>query len=95
MIREYHLEAAMANSKPRLLRCLLVGVILLISLNACDSKDDGSPSSISGYNYTIEGIQEFYVNGQWGSNLGIGDGAVAMSAASFCPRNGLQGFRRQ
>jgi len=37
-------------------------------------KSEGTASSISGYNYTAEGIQEFFVNGAWGGNLGIGSG---------------------
>jgi hypothetical protein len=55
-------------------------LVLTLGLTACRqsaeqaAKPAGTPVSITGYNYTIEGIQEFYVNGAWGSNLGIGDG---------------------
>lgn len=58
---------------------LLLGLTCL-ALQACskteeaNKKPEGTAVAISGYNYTIEGIQEFYVNGTWGSNLGIGDG---------------------
>ena len=38
------------------------------------SNSEGTASSIIGYNYTAEGIQEFYVNGAWGGGLGIGSG---------------------
>jgi len=33
---------------------------------------------VSGYNFTSEGVQVFYVNGQWGSNLApyVGGGVV-------------------
>ena len=51
-----------------------VGILAIACLSACDSQDEGVASSISGYNYTIEGIQEFHVNGAWGGNLGIGAG---------------------
>ena len=60
-------------------RVLLLGFVFL-TLQACskaddaDKKPEGTPVSISGYNYTIEGIQEFYVNGEWGGGLGIGAG---------------------
>ena len=60
-------------------RILLLGFVFL-TLQACskaddaDKKPEGTPVSISGYNYTIEGIQEFYVNGEWGGGLGIGAG---------------------
>jgi hypothetical protein len=62
---------------------LALGLLLALLLTACrqsadqaatPAKPTGTPVSISGYNYTIEGIQEFYVNGAWGSNLGIADG---------------------
>jgi len=38
------------------------------------ARPEGSVSSISGYNYTIEGIQEFSVNGAWGGGISIGGG---------------------
>jgi len=38
------------------------------------SNSEGTASSIDGYNYTAEGINEFYVNGAWGGDLGIGSG---------------------
>jgi hypothetical protein len=59
---------------------LALGLLLALLLTACGqsaeqaAKPTGTPVSITGYNYTIEGIQEFYVNGAWGSNLGIADG---------------------
>lgn len=54
--------------------------IVFMTLQACskakeaESKPKGMAVAISGYNYTIEGIQEFYVNGEWGGGLGIGAG---------------------
>lgn len=60
-------------NRQRLIAFQLLGLLLMTGLlQACDrsekssGKVDGSPVSISGYNYTIEGIHEFYVNGQWG-----------------------------
>ena len=59
----------------------IFSVLLLSSaLQACSKVDDaaakpeGTPVSISGYNYTNEGIQEFFVNAGWGGGLGIGEG---------------------
>jgi len=54
--------------------------IVFMTLQACskakeaESKQEGMAVAISGYNYTIEGIQEFFVNGEWGGGLGIGAG---------------------
>ncbi len=71
-------------------RILLLGFVFL-TLQACskaddaDKKPEGTPVSISGYNYTIEGIQEFYVNGAWGGNLGIGDGGGSIVCCVMLP----------
>ena len=71
-------------------RVLLLGFAFL-ALQACNKVDDaekkpeGTPVSISGYNYTIEGIQEFYVNGAWGGNLGIGDGGGSIVCCVMLP----------
>lgn len=49
----------------------------LLACNRADgesAKQEGTPVSISGYNYTIEGIQEFRVNDQWGGGVSIGGG---------------------
>lgn len=68
-------------NRPRLIAFQLLGLLLMTGLlQACGPFGEGagklksSPVSISGYNYTIEGIQEFYVNGQWGGNVSIGAG---------------------
>ena len=56
---------------------------LLPLASACQPAEPAEPASyaagIAGYNFTSEGVQEFYVNGQWGSNVppyGGGGGAT-------------------
>ncbi len=49
--------------------CLCV-LVLAGGCKAQDPNDEMYPSSIVGYNLTHEGVQEFYVNGAWGSNIG-------------------------
>ncbi|HQU89182.1 MAG TPA: DUF3304 domain-containing protein [Denitromonas sp.] len=52
----------------------------LLILSGCDVTNDDRPdpnmtaSSLSRYNFSAEGIQEFYVDGVWGSGVGIGSG---------------------
>jgi len=82
----------MANTASCWLRHLLLGVFLLISLTACDSKDEGSASSIAGYNYTIEGIQEFYVNGAWGGGISIGGGGGSYVCCIMLPKTWTPGL---
>jgi hypothetical protein len=60
---------------PMLARWLqLAGALVLLALaSACKPAEKAEPASyasgITGYNFTSEGVQAFYVNGQWGSNL--------------------------
>lgn len=55
--------------------CCLLAFLLQACSKANDTpKPEGTPVSISGYNYTLEGIQEFYVNGAWGGGISIGGG---------------------
>lgn len=58
---------------------LLCVFLMVCVLQGCGkteepAKEEGSASSISGFNYSNEGIQEFYVNGQWGGAISIGGG---------------------
>ena len=92
MTYQCHPKAAMANTTSGWLHCLLIGVILLISLNACDSKDEGSASSIAGYNYTNEGIQEFYVNRAWGGAISIGGGGGSYICCIILPKKWTPGL---
>ncbi|NMF97751.1 DUF3304 domain-containing protein [Aromatoleum toluolicum] len=52
----------------------------IVTLSGCnngsrESRDDRfSMSSLSAYNFSTEGIQEYYVDGAWGSGVGIGSG---------------------
>ena len=55
---------------------LVMALALLALASACQPAEPEEPSKpasyaagITGYNFTSEGVQEFYVNGQWGSNL--------------------------
>jgi len=56
-------------------RCLQLSMALalLAFASACKPAEPAEPAAyaagITGYNFTSEGVQEFYVNGQWGSNL--------------------------
>ena len=64
--------------KATLARCLIV--IGVVALAACDSNftpppaDKMAGSSLSAYNFSAEGIQEYFVDGAWGSGVGIGSG---------------------
>ncbi|MET3495611.1 DUF3304 domain-containing protein [Variovorax boronicumulans] len=52
---------------------LAMALALLAVTSACKPAEPAESASyaagITGYNFTSEGVQEFYVNGQWGSNL--------------------------
>lgn len=59
---------------------LALGLLLALLLAGCRqsaeqaAKPAGTPVSITGYNYTFEGIQEFSVNGAWGGGVSVGGG---------------------
>lgn len=64
--------------KATLARCpIVIGIVALV---ACDSNftpppaDNMAGSSLSAYNFSAEGIQEYFVDGAWGSGVGIGSG---------------------
>jgi len=62
--------------KPVQLRILGVLVLPLL-FSACGKeppRNEASASSISGFNYSGEGIQEYHVNGVWGGGISIGGG---------------------
>ena len=92
MTYRYSLNMLMTIARPDWICRFLVGVLLLIGLAACDSKDEGSASSISGYNYTIEGIQEFYVNGAWGGAISIGGGGGSSVCCIMLPKKWTPGL---
>jgi len=64
----------------QILRNGLWSLTALIVLSGCEaatqdtSKDGFSASSLTAYNYSTEGIQEFYVDGVWGSGVSLGGG---------------------
>lgn len=48
-------------------RMWIIGVaVLLLACGKELPKNEASASTISGFNYSSEGIQEYYVNGAWG-----------------------------
>lgn len=69
-------------------QAVLVG-LLAFALPGCDvathdANDDAfSASGLSAYNYTTEGIQEFYLDGAWGSGVGIGGGGGVVCCVSL------------
>ena len=78
---------------------LRIGCLTLLActLQACNTADEatettGSPVSISGYNYTIEGIQEFSVNGQWGGSVSIGAGGGSNVCCVMLPKKWQSGL---
>lgn len=78
---------------------MILGVALaLFSLASCapadpgPKKEEGVPVGIEGYNYTIEGIQEFSVDGAWGGGISIGGGGAGVVCCVVLPpqwRSGL------
>ena len=71
------------NTQPfKLSRALqfIFSLVLLMCVSACKpAAPESYTVGITGYNFTGEGTQEFYVNGQWGSNIppyGGGGGAT-------------------
>lgn len=73
---------ASCRSRGRLLLVLLVVLMLVLSLSACkptppalDATKEalkgsvGGTVSIRGYNFTADGVQDFYADGAWGANL--------------------------
>lgn len=90
-------ETMMSRTRLTVFRTISL-ILLACFLQACkpadeaSSKPEGSPASISGYNYTIEGIQEFSVNGQWGGNLGIGDGGGSNVCCVMLPKKWQPGL---
>ena len=86
-------------NRTRLSAFRIISLLLLSSiLSACDHADEqpgkpeGSPVSISGYNYTIEGIQEFTVNGQWGGSVSIGAGGGSNVCCVMLPKKWQPGL---
>lgn len=56
-------------------RMWIIGVaVLLLACGKELPKNEASASTISGFNYSSEGIQEYYVNGAWGGGISIGGG---------------------
>ncbi|WP_150428747.1 DUF3304 domain-containing protein [Dechloromonas sp. CZR5] len=71
--------------KPAWLRCLIwMGAM---ALAACDSNftppDNMAGSSLSAYNFSAEGIQEYFVDGAWGGGVGIGSGGGQVCCVSI------------
>lgn len=65
----------------------LLALFLLLVLPGCrvdqsELEHRGTAVAITGYNYTIEGIQEFYVDGAWGGGVSIGAGTGGVCCVS-------------
>ena len=76
---------------------LALSSLLLALLPACEpmpnlAQQDTSVSSIEGYNYTIEGIQTFSVNGEWGSNISPGSGGRSIVCCVEIPKKWKPGL---
>jgi hypothetical protein len=73
-----------------------VACILLAAASGCEPKAPKPPepmtSGITGYNYTREGVQEYYVNGNRGSNLPPYGGGGALSCCVALPAEWISGL---
>lgn len=69
--------------RTQLLSWALLGVLLLTACSKESPKNEASSSSISGYNYTSEGIQEFFVNGTWSGGISIGGGGATVCCVNL------------
>ena len=71
----------------------MIASILCVLLTGCEpAKPESYGAGITGYNFTSEGVQEFYVNGQYASNLppyGGGGGVVCCINVPATWRPGL------
>jgi len=79
------LGLSLARCLPRLaLTCLL-----LVGASGCEPNPPKPPEpsimGITGYNYTDEGVQEYYVNGKRGSNLPAYGGGGSVSCCVSLP----------
>ena len=71
---------------------LLITLVVACGDPAVPPTEQGSPSSIVGYNYTIEGIQEFSVNGAWGGNMSVGAGGGSRVCCVVLPKKWSPGL---
>ena len=75
-----------------------IALFALLTLTACDVTNNDQPdpnltaSSLSRYNFSSEGIQEFYVDGVWGSGVGIGSGGGSVCCVMI-PRKWHEGLQ--
>ena len=72
---------------------------LLALASACQPAEPEEPAKpasyaagITGYNFTSEGVQEFYVNGQWGSNLPMYGGGGGTTCCVNVPKRWRPGL---
>ncbi|MDQ8034872.1 MAG: DUF3304 domain-containing protein [Bordetella sp.] len=72
-------------STRRLWPAVLLLVLGLLLLGACSAKDKTMTLGITGYNYTGDGVQEYYVNESRGSNLSIFSGGGSTSCCVSLP----------
>ena len=92
-------QNACARSSGRLLLVLLMLLMLVLCLSACkpappalDATKEalkgsvGGTVSIRGYNFTAEGVQDFYVDGAWGAELPPYGGGGGTTCCVMLPR---------
>ncbi|MBC7701172.1 DUF3304 domain-containing protein, partial [Aquabacterium sp.] len=62
-------------------------LVLLMGISACKPAEPESYAvGITGYNFTAEGVQDFYVDDQWGSNLPSYGGGGKTSCCVVLPK---------
>ncbi|KAA3654389.1 MAG: DUF3304 domain-containing protein [Proteobacteria bacterium] len=75
-----------------------IALFTLLTLTACDVTNDDRPdpnvaaSSLAAYNFSPNGIHEFYVDGTWGSGVGLGSGGGSVCCVMI-PRKWLEGLQ--
>ena len=92
-------QNACARSRGRLLLVLLMLLMLVLCLSACkpappalDATKEalkgsvGGAVSIRGYNFTAEGVQDFYVDGAWGAEVPPYGGGGGTTCCVMLPR---------
>ena len=65
----------------------IFALVLLMGISACKPAEPESYTvGITGYNFTAEGVQDFYVDDQWGSNIPPYGGGGKTSCCVVLPK---------
>ena len=71
----------------------IFSLIFMMCVSACKpAEPDTYAAGITGYNFTAEGVQDFYVNEQWGSNLPPYGGGGKTSCCVVLPKKWRPGL---